>query len=183
MFARDRGERLVGPLKDPLRSDVDPGPRGHLPVHRQAGVLEPAEFLPRRPARHDESVRDEHARRPLVRAEDTDRLSRLHQERLVLLESCECGEDSIESCPRARGTPCSAIDDELIGALRDVRVEIVLDHAERGLLRPAEAVQRIASRSANGTCRDRHGLNCPSPPGVPPDRTPPARWGFLDSPG
>src|SRR5690606_41488810 len=32
----DGGERLVGALQDALRADVDPGPGGHLPVHRQA---------------------------------------------------------------------------------------------------------------------------------------------------
>ena len=49
-----RGERLVRALQDPLRPDVDPRPRRHLSVHRQAKRFEAAELLPRRPPRHDQ---------------------------------------------------------------------------------------------------------------------------------
>ena len=139
VLARDRGERLVRPLQDPLRADVDPRARGHLPVHRQTERLELAEFLPCRPARDEEAVRDEHARRPLVRAEDADRLSRLHEKRLVLLETRERRQDAIERGPRARRASGAAVHDELVGPLRDVRVEVVLDHPERGFLRPGKA--------------------------------------------
>ena len=37
---RDRAERLVRESQDPLRSDVEPARRRHLPEHRQAGALE-----------------------------------------------------------------------------------------------------------------------------------------------
>ena len=47
--ARDLGEALVGALHDALGADVDPRPRGHLPVHRQPEVLEPAELVPASP--------------------------------------------------------------------------------------------------------------------------------------
>ena len=50
-LAGHRGERLVGALEDPLRSDVDPGPRRHLPVHHQAHRIQPAKLVPRRPER------------------------------------------------------------------------------------------------------------------------------------
>ena len=40
------GERLVRPLEDPLRPDVDPAACGHLPEHRQALRLETAELAP-----------------------------------------------------------------------------------------------------------------------------------------
>ena len=76
--ARERGERFVGALQDALRADVDPAAGGHLAVHRQAAILEIAERLPRGPLRHEVGVRDEHARRVGMRAEDADGLARLH---------------------------------------------------------------------------------------------------------
>ena len=42
----DRGERLVGALHDALGADVDPRAGGHLAVHGQAELLEPAELRP-----------------------------------------------------------------------------------------------------------------------------------------
>ena len=45
----DRGEGLVGALDDALGADVDPRPGGHLAVHGQPEVLEPAELGPGRP--------------------------------------------------------------------------------------------------------------------------------------
>ena len=69
MFARHRAERLVRPLDDSLRTDVDPRAGRHLAVHRQAATLEVAEDVPRRPAADQVAVRDQHARRVRVRAE------------------------------------------------------------------------------------------------------------------
>ena len=48
---RDLREALVGALHDALAADVDPGAGGHLAVHRQPEVLEPAELVPGRPLR------------------------------------------------------------------------------------------------------------------------------------
>ena len=84
-----RRERLVGALQDALRADVDPAAGRHLAVHRQALVLEIAEVLPRGPRGHEQGVGDEHARRARVRAEDADRLARLHEQRLVVLERAQ----------------------------------------------------------------------------------------------
>ncbi len=69
-LARHRLEGLEGALQDALGADVDPRPRGHLPVHRQPHGLEAPELLPGRPARHQQRVGDQHARRHLVRAGD-----------------------------------------------------------------------------------------------------------------
>ena len=164
MAPRDRRESLVGALEDPLRADVDPRPRGHLPVHRQTRGLELAELLPRRPFRHEERVRDEHARRPLVRTEHADRFSGLHQQRLVVPEPAKRREDAVERLPRARGAAGPAVDDELVRLLRHLRIEVVLDHPERGLLRPRAARERGAAGSADGAGRDRHRLDCPPRP-------------------
>ena len=69
-------ERLVGALEDPLRADVDPRPGRHLTEHRQPLRLEPAELVPGRPARHEQRVRDQHARRLRRRPEDARRACR-----------------------------------------------------------------------------------------------------------
>jgi len=85
-FGRDGGEGLIRALQDALGADVDPGTRGHLAVHGQAELLEPPELLPGRPLRDQVGVRDEHPRRPLVGAQDADRLARLDQQGLVVFE-------------------------------------------------------------------------------------------------
>ncbi len=63
-------------------------------------MLEAAELGPGRPVGHQVAVGDEHARRPLVRAHDADRLARLHEHRLVGLERAQ-------RAARARRTPPS----------------------------------------------------------------------------
>ena len=35
MLTGDGPESFIGPLKDPLGADINPGPRRHLAVHRQ----------------------------------------------------------------------------------------------------------------------------------------------------
>src|SRR5690349_24977979 len=86
VLARDRAERLVRTLQDSLRADVNPRASGHLAVHDQAGALQPAEVIPIRPAPHEVAVRDQHTRRPRVRAKDADGLTALYEQRLVVRE-------------------------------------------------------------------------------------------------
>ena len=130
-------ERLVGALQDALGADVDPRAGGHLAVHREAEVLEAAELLPVGPVADQVGVRDEHARRPLVRGEDADRTTALHEHRLVALERAQRALERVERRPVARGLAGAAVDDELVGVLGDLGVEVVLEHPQRGLLLPA----------------------------------------------
>ena len=156
--ARDLGEALVGALHDALGADVDPRPGGHLPVHRQPEVLEAAELVPRRPLRHEVGVGDQHPRRPLVRAHHADRLARLHEQRLVALERAQRPHDRVERVPRARRAPGPAVDDELVGVLGDVGVEVVHQHPQDGLLRPALAGELDAARRAD-LARTAHAIS------------------------
>ena len=110
-LACDGRERLVRALQDALGSDVDPRPRGHLAVHRQSERLQAPELVPRRPLRHEHRVGDEHARRPFVRVENSDRLARLHEQRLVGLETFQLANDGVERLPRARGAAGAAVHD------------------------------------------------------------------------
>jgi hypothetical protein len=139
MLAGEFGEGLVGPLEDALRADVDPRPGGHLAVHRQAQRLQPPELLARRPVRHEEGVGEQHARRILVRREDADRLAAPDQQRLVVPEPPQLAHDRVERRPGARRPPAAAIDDEVLGALGDLGVEVVQQHPQRRLLLPAPA--------------------------------------------
>ena len=129
-------EGLVRALQDPLGADVDPGPRGHLAVHHLPGVLELAEVLPGRPLAHQVRVRDQHARCALVRAHHADRLARLDQQRLVRLEPLQRADDRVQRRPVARGLARSTVDDEVLGPLGHVRVQVVQQHAQRGFRTP-----------------------------------------------
>src|SRR5512142_1463448 len=141
VLAGELGERLVRALEDPLRPDVDPGAGRHLPVHRQPGALERPEVVPVRPSADEVRVRDEDARRPAMRTEDADRLARLDEERLVVLEPAELADDGVEGLPAPRCPPGPAVDDEMVRVLGHFGVEVVHQHAERRLLLPALAAQ------------------------------------------
>jgi len=52
----------------------------------------------------------------------------------------------------ARGLADPAVDDELLRLLRDVRVEVVLQHPQRGLLLPAAAAQRLGHARTSLVC-------------------------------
>src|SRR5438477_1698599 len=156
-LARHGGECFVRPLQDALRSDVDPRAGGHLAVHRQSERFEAAELVPRRPLRNQHRVGDQDPGRPLVRLEDSDRLARLHQQRLVALETAKLADDGVEGLPRTGGAAGAAVHDKVFGTLGHLRVEVVHQHAHRGLLRPAEARDVLATR----------GPNRPSPPRSP----------------
>ena len=147
----DRRERLVRALQDPLRADVDPRPRGHLPVHREPEGLEPAELLPRGPLGDEVAVRDQHAGRPFVRLHHTDRLARLDQQGLVAFETAKLPHDRVECLPGTRRPAGAAVDDQIVGALGHLGVEVVHQHAQRGFLRPALAGQLGATGRAHLT--------------------------------
>ena len=151
-LARDRRERLERALEDALRADVDPRPGRHLAVHRQPLGLEPPERLPVGPVGHEQAVGDQHPRRHLVGAEDADRLAALHEQRLVVLETAQRGDDRVERLPRAGGAPGAAVDDEVGGILRDLGVEVVHEHAQGGLLQPALAAELAAAGRADDGC-------------------------------
>ena len=154
--AADLGEALVGPLQDALRADVDPRARGHLPVHREAELLEPAELVPRPPLGHQVGVGDEHPRRPLVGAEHADRLARLHEHRLVVAQALERADHRVERVPRAGGPARAAVHDEVVGPLGHLRVEVVHQHPHRRLLGPAPAAQLAPPRRPHRPRSTRH---------------------------
>src|SRR5207247_716562 len=54
--ARTGSECLISSLQDPLRADIDPAARRHLPVHYQAHLFQTAELFPGRPFGHEQTV-------------------------------------------------------------------------------------------------------------------------------
>ena len=70
-------------------------------------------------------------------AEHADRLARLDEQGLVVLEPFERFDDLVVSRPVARGAADAAIDDERLRVLGDLLVEVVHQHAHRGLGLPA----------------------------------------------
>ena len=141
VLRRDGAEGLVGEAEDALRADVEPAGGGHLAVHRQARVLEPAEGVLVGPLRDDHRGRDEDARRVLMGREHGHRLARLDDQRLVGAEALEGGDDPGQSFLGARRLAAASVDDERVGILGDGRVEVVEEAAERAFLLPAAAAQ------------------------------------------
>ncbi len=144
-------ERLERALQDPLRADVDPRAGGHLAVHRQPGLLQLAEGLPRRPAADEVGVRDEDPWRPFVRPQHAHGLAGLDEQRLVVAKHPQLADDRVEGIPRPRGTPGAAVDDEVVRVLGDLGVEVVHEHAQGRFLGPAATGQFGAPGGTDGT--------------------------------
>ncbi len=159
VLVRDREERFIGALNDALAADVDPAAGRHLAVHHQALAIELVEVIPVRPVRHEVRVREQHARRILVRAEHTDRLARLDQQRLVLLEILQRREDLVVAFPVACRAADAAVHDERMRMLGDFRVEVVLDHPVGRFGQPGLADFLAAARRADRARRIETGID------------------------
>ena len=145
----DLGEGRVGPLQDPLGADVDPRAGRHLAVHHQALVLELAEVLGGGPARHQQRVGDQHPRRALVGAHHAHRLARLHQQGVVRRHRAQRVDDRVEGLPGPGGPAVAAVDHQVVRPLGDLRVQVVLQHPQRGLGSPGPAGHLGAARGAD----------------------------------
>src|SRR5690606_6198531 len=63
------------------------------------------------------------------------------------------GEDGVEAVPVARGAADAAVHHQVLGALGHVRVQVVMQHPERGFGQPAAAVELAAARGADDAGR------------------------------
>ena len=61
-------------------------------------------------------------------------------------EAAQGADDRVERLPGARGAAGAAVDDQVVGPLGDLRVEVVHQHPQRRLLRPAPAGELGAAR-------------------------------------
>ena len=151
-------EGLIGPLEDALGADVDPRSRGHLAVHHQPGALELSKVLPVGPLTHQHGIREQDAGSVRMGLEDTDSLAGLNQHGLVVTQSLQRLDDPIEARPVPGGLAAATIDDELIGVLGHLRVEVVQEHSVGSFLNPATAGQfRSVGCPGHRPCSVRHG--------------------------
>ena len=150
MFRASRRESLERSLDNSLRADINPRTRGHLPVHHQPRALEFVELLPVRPMPHKVRIRNQHSRRVIVRLEHANWLSRLHQQRLIILQLPQCRDDRMVSLPTPRRTPGAAVHHKVFGALSNLFIQIVHQHAHGSFLRPAFASDLVPTRCSNG---------------------------------
>ncbi len=128
MLAAHFDEGLVGALHDTLCADIDPRTGRHLAVHHQAFAIEFVEMLPIGPVRHQVGIGQQDARGVLVRLEYADRLARLDQQGLVILQPLQGLDDLVIAFPVARRPANAAIDHQLFRTLGDIGVEVVHQH-------------------------------------------------------
>src|SRR6478752_6618574 len=149
-FLGDGGERLVGALHDALRADVDPRAGGHLAVHGQAELLQPAELGPGGPVADQVRVGQDDPGRPLVGAHDADRPAGLDQHGLVGFQRGQRAHHRVEGAPVPGRLTGAAVHDEVVGALGVLRIEVVHQHPQRGLGGPGLRGQGRAVGGADG---------------------------------
>ncbi|KAG1539395.1 hypothetical protein G6F50_014514 [Rhizopus delemar] len=81
--------------------------------------------------------------------EHADRLARLHQQGLVVVQVGERFDDLVIAVPIAGGAADAAIDHQFLGVLGHVRVEVVHQHAQGGFGQPALGRQFVAARGTD----------------------------------
>jgi hypothetical protein len=101
---------------------------------------------------HQVRVGNEHARREPLRFEHRDRLSRLDEESLVVLETIESLDNFMEALPVTGRLAAAAVDDQFSGLLSNLGIEIVHQHPLRCFLNPATRGAGVAARRANRRC-------------------------------
>ena len=125
------GKGFVGALHDALAADVDPRTGRHLAEHHEPLGVEFVEVLPGGPVRYQVGVGDQHPRCVSVGLQHADRLARLDEQGLVVLQCLQHFDDLVEAGPIARRAADAAVDDQFLGLLRDLRIEVVHEHAQR----------------------------------------------------
>ena len=115
-------------MHDALRSDVHPAARGHLTVVRDAHRGGAVKLLGLVKETHHQTVREDDARRVLVRAEDAERVTGLDDERLGVRELFQILLDQAVLHPVLADLAGLAVGHQLVGVQRHVEVQVVVDH-------------------------------------------------------
>jgi hypothetical protein len=119
---------VVGAVDDALWSDIHPAARGHLSVVGDAELHRPMPVFLRVEHSDHERVGQDDARRFGARPEESERMPRLDDERLVAREDFEIPLDEPVLHPVLADLSRLSVGDEFIGVERDVEVEVVVDH-------------------------------------------------------
>jgi hypothetical protein len=86
-------------------------------------------------------------------AEYRDRFAALHQQRFIIAEAAQRLDRAIEGGPVAHRFARAAVDDEILGSLGDIGIQVVHQHAHRGLLLPTAAGELRSARCADDLLR------------------------------
>src|ERR1022692_3460296 len=82
-------------------------------------------------------------------AEDAHGPARLHEQGFIVGERFERAHDGVKRRPVARRPSGAAVDDQLVGVLGDLGIEIVVQHAQGGFLVPSLAAEGGAARGVD----------------------------------
>ncbi|OPZ61604.1 MAG: hypothetical protein BWY86_00719 [Candidatus Aminicenantes bacterium ADurb.Bin508] len=144
------GEGFVGPLKNPLRTDVDPGTGGHLTVHGQAEGFQTTELIPLGPLGNEEGVGDQDPRGVGMGLKDSHRFAGLDKEGFIVLQLPQRFDDLMVRLPVSGGLSCSSVDNQLLRLFRDLGIKVVHEHPQGRLGEPATATEFLPSRGFDG---------------------------------
>jgi hypothetical protein len=76
-----------------------------------------------------------------VGLEDPDGLAGLDEHGLVAVQPLQGADDGVQGLDISRRFPTTAIDDQVLGILGDLRIEVVQQAAKSGLLEPSLGVE------------------------------------------
>ena len=125
-------QRVICAVNYALRPDIHPAAGCHLPVVGDAERRRAAEILGVVKEADHQAVREDHARRGGMRTEKPERMSRLHDERLVLRHDLEILFDQLVLHPVLADLSRLAVGDEFVWIERHLKVKVVVDHHLEG---------------------------------------------------
>src|SRR6266849_4998293 len=162
VFLRRRRKRLVRPLQNPLRADVNPASRGHLPVHHQSRAIQFVEAVPIIPVPHQIRIAQQHPRSVFMRSENPHRLPRLHQQCFIRLHRLQRPHNRVKTFPVSRRLPRPAVHHQIFRLLRHLGIEVVQEHPQRRFLLPSFARILHPPRRAKWPLGQSSLRHCPS---------------------
>ena len=142
-------EGLVRALQNPLRSDVDPGARGHLTVHHQARGIQPVELLPICPARHQVRICYQNAWRTAdafsARHGFPDRTSSVSS----FSKRSSVSTMALNILPVARSLTSAAVYNQLLWLFGNIGIQVVHQHPLGCFLDPAAGRPSVSTWCPN----------------------------------
>ncbi len=126
-----------GAVHDTLRADIHVGAGRHLTVLRDTERIVALPVVGLGIVGNHHAVGDDHAGRARMRGEETERMARVHDQRLLVGHLAQILHHQAILGPVLKDSAVAAIGYELVGMLGDGGVEIVLNHQHdgRGLTR------------------------------------------------
>ena len=102
---------------------------------------------------HQVRVRNQYARRFVVRAEHAHWFAGLHQKGFIVAQHLELTHDGVKRRPVPRGFSRSTVDHQVLRTLGHFGIQIIHEHAQCGFLFPSLAMKRGSAWCANLSLR------------------------------